>query len=377
MERRIQTYNRRGVTPDKTKSHHAIIYTGSEPPPALPRETPRTGEDPMGAPIRVIPIHRSYKMEPTSRINFYKPYTVEHNVKVFHFGQVPPDDRWKLEAQFRKAWDLSPPVHPLSSHPYVQTGPYPPRRPQGGYIANSHTSTYPEAPSDQTYTSRVTNPNPLDNHEPNEDNFGGENQSTGSLTTPASSDLPSQFQTLEVDPSRRRSCDPVLEETENTDWGHDSQIRDSTRTSEYDQSNLPSLPATAPYHPPASTQYVPPAVPQNYGHGATGYYNPAPPHYGYGATTPGHLVPSTYSQTGSAPYPAPMNYSTRQPPPNPRTQSAPSMYTPSPGPYYHPHSGYPRTPGSYNNGHGSSGRHQHYDDDYSDEDKPKRRPKRR
>ncbi|KAF2179462.1 hypothetical protein K469DRAFT_497627, partial [Zopfia rhizophila CBS 207.26] len=95
----IQTHGGRGVPYNKTKSHHAIIYTGASPPAPLPLELPRGQELPMGRPIRVIP-HRPYdKLDPLSRINFVKLYTVEHSVKVYHFGNVDQTDEWKLIAQ--------------------------------------------------------------------------------------------------------------------------------------------------------------------------------------------------------------------------------------------------------------------------------------
>lgn len=103
--RSIQTYSRRGVPPNKPKHHHAIIYTGSCPPQSLPSEQV-AGEPPMGEPIRVIGKNAWNKMDPMSRVNFAKPYTVEHNVKVEDFGSVDPDDEWKLIGQFNSLWHI-------------------------------------------------------------------------------------------------------------------------------------------------------------------------------------------------------------------------------------------------------------------------------
>ncbi|OCK85582.1 hypothetical protein K432DRAFT_286426, partial [Lepidopterella palustris CBS 459.81] len=84
----IQTYGGRGVA-DKIKSHHAIIYTGSTPPEPLTEERPRHHwELPLGHPIRVVPTKIWEKLDPISRVNFQKIYTVEHNVKVSDFGRV-------------------------------------------------------------------------------------------------------------------------------------------------------------------------------------------------------------------------------------------------------------------------------------------------
>ncbi|KAF2685720.1 hypothetical protein K458DRAFT_248088, partial [Lentithecium fluviatile CBS 122367] len=85
----IQTYRGRGVPANKVKSHHAIMYTGDHPPPPLAPEYPRGPyELGMGDPIRVIPYKPWERMNPVSRVNFTKLYTVEHNVKVHMFGYV-------------------------------------------------------------------------------------------------------------------------------------------------------------------------------------------------------------------------------------------------------------------------------------------------
>ena len=64
------------------------------------------GEDPMGVPIKVH-THRPFdKMHPLARINFVKPYTIEHNVKVYDFGKVATEDEWKLIVQWQKAWGI-------------------------------------------------------------------------------------------------------------------------------------------------------------------------------------------------------------------------------------------------------------------------------
>jgi len=54
----------------------------------LTGEAPRMGEYGMLSSIRVIPRQKGEAMFPTSRINFSKLYTVEHNVKVYDFGNV-------------------------------------------------------------------------------------------------------------------------------------------------------------------------------------------------------------------------------------------------------------------------------------------------
>lgn len=93
------------MPPTKPKHHHAIIYTDEPEPLPLPSEQV-LNEPPMGDSIRVIANSPSKKMDPKSRVNFAKPYTVEHNVKVEDFGRVDPNDEWKLIAQFNSHWGI-------------------------------------------------------------------------------------------------------------------------------------------------------------------------------------------------------------------------------------------------------------------------------
>jgi hypothetical protein len=60
----------------------------------------------------VIPNRPYDKMHPLSRINFFKPYTVEHNVKVYDFGRVDERDEWKLIKQWMEAWGIGDPRNP-------------------------------------------------------------------------------------------------------------------------------------------------------------------------------------------------------------------------------------------------------------------------
>jgi len=64
---------------------HSIVFTGKNPP------KPLKGEHGMLQPIKVVPKTRSDKLQAESRINFGKVYTVEHNCKVYDFGNVHPD----------------------------------------------------------------------------------------------------------------------------------------------------------------------------------------------------------------------------------------------------------------------------------------------
>ena len=55
----------------------------------------------MMSPIRVTSRLRQEKLDPLSRINFGKIYTVEHNVKVFDFGDVHKDHIPTLRTQWK------------------------------------------------------------------------------------------------------------------------------------------------------------------------------------------------------------------------------------------------------------------------------------
>jgi hypothetical protein len=100
------TYGRQGVAkPNTIKSHHAIIYTGSKEVQPQSSELPREGEWGMLKSIRVKPRLRSSKLDPMSRVNFAKIYTVEHNVKVMDFGDVHEDSIHVLNSQW--VWALT------------------------------------------------------------------------------------------------------------------------------------------------------------------------------------------------------------------------------------------------------------------------------
>ncbi|KAF2498253.1 hypothetical protein BU16DRAFT_288110 [Lophium mytilinum] len=122
--RPIQTYSKRGVSALKTRSHHAIMYTGDDgPPDPLPQELPRTpSELPMGYPIRVIATEPWGKLDPLSRVNFRKVYTVEDNVKVYDFGIVARESMEKFLHQYNSAWGIAP-TTPTSTAKHSTPGP--------------------------------------------------------------------------------------------------------------------------------------------------------------------------------------------------------------------------------------------------------------
>jgi len=82
------------------KEHHAVVHDLNQGPFVSEKETPALGERGMLSPIRVKPCSRGDKMHVMARINFARTYTVEHNVKVYDFGNVVKDDLTELRTQW-------------------------------------------------------------------------------------------------------------------------------------------------------------------------------------------------------------------------------------------------------------------------------------
>lgn len=84
------------------KSDHAIIYSGRSPPKAQDDEQPVRREQGMRPiAIRVVPDERVDKLDPMSRIDFGKPHTIHHNLKVRPFGMVDDKSIPHLVNQFK------------------------------------------------------------------------------------------------------------------------------------------------------------------------------------------------------------------------------------------------------------------------------------
>ncbi|KAF2114166.1 hypothetical protein BDV96DRAFT_600889 [Lophiotrema nucula] len=142
----IQTYQRRGVG-SKVKAHHAIIHTGNRVPDELPSEKSKgTWDLPMGESIKVTANRAWEKLDPLSRINFVKIYTVEHNVKVKDFGKVDADNEWKLVAQFNRHWGIpgDAPLPPFDNRSRSQNTPdiYTPATRTPGAYSGTPTTQY-------------------------------------------------------------------------------------------------------------------------------------------------------------------------------------------------------------------------------------------
>jgi hypothetical protein len=76
-----------GVHPED----HAAIYSSKRDGPYIPDQENLTNEA-----IRVEVIDPTHKLDPMSRLNYAKLYTVEHNVKVFFIGKVAKNFEQKL-----------------------------------------------------------------------------------------------------------------------------------------------------------------------------------------------------------------------------------------------------------------------------------------
>jgi hypothetical protein len=75
---------------------------GREAPNPGSDEEPNTltGELGMLGAVRVVPTKESYRMHPKARINYAKPYSVEHNLRVYDFGMVHKNYLTGLRAQY-------------------------------------------------------------------------------------------------------------------------------------------------------------------------------------------------------------------------------------------------------------------------------------
>lgn len=99
--RPILTYQRQATNkPGVKREEHAIIYTGDSPPEPLPGESPLEK-----LPIQMTPKSPREKLDPASRINYAKYYTVEHNVKVKFIGRLAPSSHKTFMMDLDTAWN--------------------------------------------------------------------------------------------------------------------------------------------------------------------------------------------------------------------------------------------------------------------------------
>lgn len=94
----ITTYSGRGAGKKGVDQRvHAIIYTGSHPPNKLPSE-----RDMNKSAICVVPTRADEKLDPISRVNMGKIYTVEWNTKVKDIGHVEKNSLVRLLAYWKQ-----------------------------------------------------------------------------------------------------------------------------------------------------------------------------------------------------------------------------------------------------------------------------------
>jgi hypothetical protein len=99
--RPIVTYGRQGVAkPGVVIQHHAIAHTSAHEPEPEENEQPKDGKTSMLQSIGIVPKDKRLTLHKMSRIDFSRMYMVEHNVKVFDFGQVHPSHLSRLQYQW-------------------------------------------------------------------------------------------------------------------------------------------------------------------------------------------------------------------------------------------------------------------------------------
>jgi hypothetical protein len=92
----IYTYSGKGTAKNDVRPQdHAVVYVhGSEEPALLPDEQSKKGAFP------IIIEEPGETIDPMSRLDFSRIYTVEHNVKVLKIGRISPDHHERLEKYF-------------------------------------------------------------------------------------------------------------------------------------------------------------------------------------------------------------------------------------------------------------------------------------
>lgn len=90
------TYGSQGTNKPGVKAeYHAMIYTGREVP------SPLRGEQLVRRAVRMEPSSPEEKLNPKSRVNYAKVYTIEHNIRVCFIGKIHTDSRATFETDFR------------------------------------------------------------------------------------------------------------------------------------------------------------------------------------------------------------------------------------------------------------------------------------
>jgi hypothetical protein len=103
----ILTYGFQGVLkPGVHPEDHAVVYSSKKQGPyLLEREEGLMTKKP----IRIEVINESHKLDPLSRLNYAKLYTIEHNVKVFFIGRIAKNNERDFIVAYNEA---HPPLDP-------------------------------------------------------------------------------------------------------------------------------------------------------------------------------------------------------------------------------------------------------------------------
>jgi hypothetical protein len=90
------TYGSQGTNKPGVKAeYHAMIYTSRAVP------SPLWGEQLVKRAVRMELSSPEEKLDPTSRVNYAKVYTIEHNVRVCFIGKIHADSRATFETDFK------------------------------------------------------------------------------------------------------------------------------------------------------------------------------------------------------------------------------------------------------------------------------------
>lgn len=97
----ITTYGGRATTkPGVVQSDHTIVYSTEHPPNKLVGE-----ENMLKDPLRIELYSLDDKLDPRSRINLGREYSIDHNIKVKKIGHIDERSLPKLKAYRRQVRD--------------------------------------------------------------------------------------------------------------------------------------------------------------------------------------------------------------------------------------------------------------------------------
>lgn len=134
----ILTYGGQGTLKKGVHAEdHTIIYTGHS-------AVAKDGERLTKRSIRMVPLSSRHKLDPASRINYAKVYTVEHNVKVWFVGEVAKKHEQQVVTDYNNTHQ------PLPDRPYyAANGEDTYEHAQGEDPSSSY--TYPVASGEEAY----------------------------------------------------------------------------------------------------------------------------------------------------------------------------------------------------------------------------------